>query len=238
MDTMKTKSAFQEAFFTYWNDLRYYLVRTANRPVMLMDYASNTFVRLLCPFLPFSTEQINKDMGSSSVLSTSSYPVPEDSRTHPEAEIEELAIQNLIADFQKIMKVLPSTPKNLHVYVAPVWENDLLSDAIESRLRKEKTAETLQRFFSKRPEIPKKDVANVLAKITNVINDMGEDLARLFVSHRGKVNELGAYQESKSYLESAIGVEITFHPFDEINKYDPKGKSGFALPFKPALYLE
>ena len=32
LDVMKTKSAFQEAFFTYWNDLRYYLARTERRP--------------------------------------------------------------------------------------------------------------------------------------------------------------------------------------------------------------
>jgi len=238
LDCMKTKSALQEAFFTYWNDLRYYLARTERRPGQLIDYAIETFVRLLCPFLPYTAEEINADLGSSKLVSTSCFPAVDESKLHPEAEIAELAIENLIADFQKIVKVLQTKAKRLHIYVASEWQYEFLGVAIEARIKKEKTNETLQRFFAKRPGISRKEVAKNLPKIATVINDLGEDFARLYLANFMKVDELGAYSGSKSYIEGTLGVDITLHPFSEVEKYDPRGKSTFALPFKPALYLE
>ncbi|HZW57788.1 MAG TPA: leucine--tRNA ligase [Nitrososphaerales archaeon] len=240
LDVMKTKSAFQEAFYSYWNDIRHYLSMTERRPAWLIEYVVDIFVRLLAPFIPYTSEQINADRGHTDLVSTSRFPSVERERLHPEAEIAETIIENLLTDSQKIAKLLPTRPTKLHVYSAPEWHYELFRLAAEARIRKEKISEILQKFFTQRPDLPRKEVANALSKLTPVINELGEKFVRLYVENYSKVDEKSIYADSLKYLGSALELRVFVHPWDEKadEKYDPKGKSKSALAFKPALYLE
>ena len=64
LDLMKTKSGFQEVFYSYWNDLRYYNSRSENRNAKVIEYAIDCWIKLLAPFIPYTVEEIYQESGT------------------------------------------------------------------------------------------------------------------------------------------------------------------------------
>ena len=238
LDNMKTKSAFQEAFYDYWNDLRYYLGRIGVPSKELVEYAADTWIRLLSPFIPYTCEEINSQLGHPELVSISPYPVPDTSKLHPSAEVAEMNIQRLLSDAQNIMKLITQKVSTIHLYLAPKWSYGLLDHAIIARNRGSKMNEILQTFFDSNPEVPRKDIANMLPKITKMINELGDDFIKSYAANIGEFNEEKTYSSASNYLEEELRLRVVVHREEEQDKFDPKQKAKFALPLKPALYLE
>ncbi|MDA4129785.1 MAG: leucine--tRNA ligase [Thaumarchaeota archaeon] len=237
LEVLKTKSAFQEAFYSYWNDVRHYLGRAEKRNRFVLQYAAETWVRLLAPFVPFLAEEANERLNGKSLISDSPFPAVDEHRFHPDAELSESTIERLLDDSKNILKLMSQKPKELHVYVASDWSYDLFKSLVNARETGEKTSQTLEQFFSKHTDLDKKLVANLLGRITKSINELGES----FILNYKKcevLDERKIYDESKEYLEDKLDTSLFVHSGDEPNKYDPKKKSAYSLPFKPALYFE
>jgi len=236
LDVMRTKSAFQEAFFSYWNDLRYYESRGDSLNPSTSKYAIEVWLRLLAPFVPYLVEEINQTLGNTSMLSTSRFPVLDDSKIHPEAELSEILVQDLIEDSNKILKLMTQKPKKLFIYTAPGWANELFEKLVAARKTGEKNSETLRSFFQSNPELDKKTVSAMLSKLSKSINEFGEDFLELYRLSRD-LNEGTVYLDSRNYLAEKLGTEISVESASAPG-YDPKKKSAYAIPFKPALYFE
>jgi len=237
LDVMKTKSAFQEAFYSYWNDIRYYLGRTENKKRETLVYAAETWVKLLAPFIPFTAEETNSVLGNPDLVSTSDFPIVDQGRLHPDAELVEFLIQRLLGDSKNILKLMNQKPKSLHVYAAPSWSYELFARVLGARERGEKTSDTLEQFFLIHPDLEKKVVVGQLSRVSKAINELGENFLGNY-KKTGKLDESGIYKEAGTYLGNRLGVEVIVHSSGELNAYDPKNKSAFATPFKPALYFE
>ncbi|MGI0090374.1 MAG: leucine--tRNA ligase, partial [Nitrososphaerales archaeon] len=237
LDVMKTKSAFQEVFYSYWNDLRYYSQRADRRPSTLTRYTIDTWIKILAPFLPYSVEQINEARGNSNVICRSEFPKFDESKIHPEAELAEFLLQKLVEDTKNVLRLIPQQMKSVHLYLAPYWQYDLFSELASGRRKGEKTNETLQRFFNSHPAVDKKDVANAMSRITKTINELGENFLENY--RRSVVEERSVYLCSLDYLQRSLGLSVSVHsPDQEQQPFDPKSKAKFAIPFKPAIYLE
>ncbi|MDG6994800.1 MAG: leucine--tRNA ligase [Nitrososphaerota archaeon] len=237
LDAMKTKSGFQEAFYGYWNDLRYYVSRTEKRNSKLCRDAVDTWIKLLAPFVPFTCEEINQMSGSNEIVSTRSFPACEEARFHPESELSELLVQRLIDDLRKILKLLHAPAKTIHIYLPPVWQYDLFSSASIARTKGEKMSDTLQAFFRAHQEVDRKTASNSFTRITKMLNELGEEFLKGYEKSAG-LDERVAYSDSRSYLQRQLGLSVVVHPWDEEEKYDPRNRSTQSLPFKPALFLE
>lgn len=238
IESMKMKSAFQEAFFDFWNDVRYYLVRVDTPSKRLMNYVVETWIRLLSPFIPYTCEEINSQMGEKGMVSISQFPKPDPSKSHPEAEVAEMTIRGLISDAQNIKKLIKEEISTIHIYLADKWAYHLLWEAIVSREKSNKMSDTLEAFFSSHPEISRKDAAKMLPRIAKELNELGDDFIKNYSKSAEHFDEARTYTVSEKYLEVELGAKIRIHLSDEPDKYDPKGKSQFALPLKPALFLE
>ena len=237
LDSMKTKSAFQEAFYSFWNDLRYYESRSDQLNPRVVSYAIQVWLRLLGPFIPYTVEEINEDLGKGEMICSSLFPVLEESRLHPEAELTESLTQKLIEDSSNILKIIPQKPKKLFIYVAPDWSYELFIKLADGRRIQEKTSETLRSFFQFHPNIDKKVVSAMLARLSRLINELGTDFVDSFDKTSG-FDEKAVYEESKKYLAKRLGVDVSIEGSKGEAKYDPKKKADIALPFKPALYFE
>ncbi len=238
LDEMKTKSAFQEAFFGYWGDIRYYLKRTSNPSHQLMMYAIDTWMRLLAPFIPFTCEEINRMLAGSTLVSASRYPERDSSKLHPGAELSEIVVQKLISDAQNIMRLLPTKASKIHLYLAPKWSYALLGLAIATRNRRTNVGDVLREFFASASEVPRKDAANMLPRITKTINELGDDVVKIYMDINEPWDEGEMYLEALGYIKQELGADLTIHRDEEYDKFDPRQKAKFALPLKPALYLE
>ncbi|MGI0084567.1 MAG: class I tRNA ligase family protein, partial [Nitrososphaerales archaeon] len=238
LEVMKTKSAFQEAFYNYWNDVRYYLGRTEVPSKQLLEYTIDTWIRLLSPFIPYTCEEISSQMGHTALISTSPYPIPDLSKLHPEAELAEMSVQRLISDAQNIMRVISQKVSSIHLYLAPEWSYRLLDQAIVIRDGRNKTRDILQAFFDANPDVPRREVADMLPKITKTINELGDDFVKTYAEAANKLDEEKTYSCAINYLEEELSAGVVIHPNDEPSKFDPKQRAKLALPLKPALYLE
>ena len=238
IEGMKTKTAFQEAFYNYWITIRRYLNRTSEHPAELLEYASTTWVKLLSPFMPFTCEELNSVFGSKELVSTTEFPKVDTNRIHIAAELSEFLIDKLVQDVHNITKLLYEKPKRLFVYLAPAWKYNLFRKEIESRRAKSKTSELLRRFFESEPSISKKEIADTLPRITKTVNELGEDFVNKILKETKALDEKSAYGEAQQFLAKELEIEIQVKSPNEPGIYDPKEKAKFALPFKPALYLE
>jgi leucyl-tRNA synthetase len=242
LDDMKTKTAFQEAFYAYWNTLRRYLNRSrGEHNPSVREYAVDVWVRLLSPFIPFASEEIYSRLGSKKLVSTSPFPQTERSRLHPEARLAEVLLERLEADVQNVLKILPQGAKKLYVYVSPIWKYDLLKLIYENRKAGErKPSAVLQSFFASHDSIPKKEAADSLPKISETINDFGEQFFTALEETGWSTadKEAAIYSGSADHLKRKLNLEIFVSRADEKAIYDPKSRARNALPFKPALFLE
>jgi len=237
LDVMKTKSAFQEAFYLYWNDLRYYDSRTEKQNPTIVRRAIEVWLKLLAPFIPYTVEEINESLGNERMVCSSGFPIEEKSRLHPEAEISESLVLKLIEDSNNILKLMPQNPQKLFIYVPPAWAYKLFDQLVEARKLGEKTSETLRRFFQDHPDIDKKTVSTMMTRISKSINELGDDFLENYRAAK-EIDERAIYEDSKNYLSTRLGVFTTVSGGAEEIQYDPRKKASFSLPFKPALYFE
>lgn len=237
LDAMKTKSGFQEVFYSYWNDLRYYSSRTERKNSRVARYAVEVWLKLLASFIPYSAEEINEILGNHELISVAPFPKFDPAKLHPEAELSETIVQNLINDSNNILKLMSQKPKILYVYTAPGSSSSLFSYLVEGRRKGEKNSETLRRYFEQYPDVNKKLVSAMLGRLSKSINDLGDNFLKLYESVR-EFDEKGIYQNSKHYLSSRLGIEEVAIENGSSPNYDPKNRAGLALPFKPALYFE
>ncbi len=238
LDEMKIKSAFQTVFYGYWSDLRYYLKRTDAPSKSLLSNAAQIWIRLLSPFIPYTCEELNSRQGNSDLISVSKFPEPDYSKITPAAVLKEMLIQGLVEDAQSITKLFQNKPSKLYLFVAPSWTYELLNAAIESRRGKLKTNEALTGLFLKFPDIPKKDIANLMPRVVKIINELGDTFIETYSKMSSEFNDKKIYEYATPYLEREIGAKIMIQNANDPKNYDPKEKAKFALPLKPALYFE
>ncbi|MHB1908163.1 MAG: leucine--tRNA ligase [Nitrososphaerales archaeon] len=232
LQEMKTKSAFQNAFFGIWNDIRYYQRRKGDQYVD--ESIVRTWVRLLSPFIPYVAEEINSQIGGEGLVSVSKFPVSDEGKIRVDVELKEESLKRLVDDVQKIMKLIPSKPTILYVYVASSWMCELMREVTMMKLQGE---DRLPILFEKFPKKEKKEIASLVPRLKKILNELGSDFIDSYLASYSVVDEKSIYEDSRSFLEREFGLRVVVNQVDSAD-YDPKGKALFALPFKPALYLE
>ncbi len=237
LDVMKTKSGFQEAFYAYWNDLRYYASRADKLNHEAVVYSIDVWLKLLAPFLPYSVEEINETLGGTEMVCTSKFPIEEKTKLHPAAELSDFLVRRLIEDSNNILKLMPEKPQKLFVYVPPGWSYQLFEQLVLARKSGEKTSETLRKFFTDHPSLEKKTVSTAMTRISKSMNELGNEFLDNYKTAKG-FDEKVVYEESQIYLGNRLNVVTKVFGEEDESKYDPKKKAAFALPFKPALYFE
>lgn len=237
LDQMKTKSAFQEALFGFWNDIRYYLKRSDMPSKSLLSQAARVWIRLLSPFMPFTSEELNEASGGRELISTSRFPEPDLTKIHPEALLGEMAIEQLVEDGAKIKKLLRTPSSKLYLYVAAPWTYKLFDAAVAAKKKKTESKEVLKEFFATVPEVSKQEIVKTTPQIAKILNAMGENFLDTYSGASRKLDEGRIYEETLPYLKKELGVEVSIQHAERA-EYDPKQKARLALPFKPALYFE
>ncbi|MHC1586290.1 MAG: leucine--tRNA ligase, partial [Candidatus Hecatellaceae archaeon] len=85
IETMKTRTAAENALYEVWNDLRWYLRRTQPHQPTLRK-ALNIWIRLLTPFIPHLCEELWEQIGEKGFVSQASWPTREEAPENLEAE--------------------------------------------------------------------------------------------------------------------------------------------------------
>ncbi len=210
----QTRKALQAGFFEVFSLLRWYGRRGGNNSAVLRELLAE-WTKLMAPFIPHVCEEVWSSVGKGPLLEEE-YPAPDESKIDEKAEASESALENLLADIEKIIEMTGKKPGKVSVYTAEPWRYELFERMaggaqIGDVMKDEK--------FKKRG----KEIAKLFRRASELE----------FVSGWTKADDEALLAQAAEFLEKELGCEIEIDPEE-----DPQGKARHALPMKPAVYLE
>ena len=249
MDKSRVRKALHDILYMFDQDLQWYKKRinAKNREdsaiVLTLSIFLKSRIRMLAPFAPFISEEIWQIIGdeSHSIIFAGWPKVNEDKRDLVAEESEQLII-NIISDLQNILKVTKISPVKIIIYTSAGWKQKIYRKILSFILLKNKTNfGDIMKQLIKDPETAK--AKNDPKLIRNIVEDILSDPIEAR-NRRLKLtvfDEIFPLKDAKMLLSIESGnaqAEIILHSEDDAQKYDPKEKSKYSRPFKPAIYIE
>ncbi|UCF08502.1 MAG: leucine--tRNA ligase, partial [Thermoplasmata archaeon] len=238
MEDMNYRTAIKLGYFDLQRHQRWYVRRclgNCNKSIMRKFIEVQT--KLLAPVAPHICEEIWEKLGFKGFISVAEYPEPDASKIDLKIEASEEFLINTISDINEILKVTGISPKKIVLFTPSEWKYQMHRMAVDMALAGEidmgslmKRAMTSQDIKSHAKEA--KPFAKTL--IESMKNRSSEELQKLKLP----LNEKGYLEESKGFLEHEFKCQIEVYSSDDKERYDPKDKAKFALPFRPAIFIE
>jgi leucyl-tRNA synthetase len=249
MDKLRVRKALHDILYLLDQDLQWYRKRITakNRDDSLIALTLATFldnrIRMLAPFAPFISEEVWEIIGGKNdSIIFAGWPIVDEDKKDPIAEESEQLIINLISDLQNILRVTKISPTKIIIYTSAQWKQEIYQKILEYILLENKTNfGDIMKQLVKDPETAK--AKNNPKLIRNMIEDILSDPIEAR-NRRLKLtvfDEIFPLNDAKKLLSIESGnsqAEIIVHSEDDIQKYDPREKSKYSRPFKPAIYIE
>ena len=249
MDNLRVRKALHDILYLLDQDLQWYRKRITakNRDDSLIAVTLSIFldnrIRMLAPFAPFISEEVWEIIGGKyDSIIFAGWPIVDEDKRDPVAEESEQLIINLISDLQNILKVTKISPTKIIIYTSARWKQQIYQKILEYILLENKTNfGDIMKELVKDPETAK--VKNDPKLIRNMIEDILSDPIearnrRLKLTFFDEIFPLNDAKKLLSLESGNAQTEIIVHSEDEIQKYDPREKSKYSRPFKPAIYIE
>lgn len=228
LEGFQTRKALQASLFLFRKDIDHYLNRIttiSQEETETLNYILNTWIRLLSPFIPYTTEEIWEKYGEDDTfMSINNWPSYDESQIDAKIEKAEEIVLDLVKDIKEVIKITQSTPETIHIYTAPKWKYDVYEIAKE--VGKPNIGQIIQKSMQANLHDNKKELSKFATKAGKSFNK---------INYVGVIDEVDIINDAKGYLENEIGSKIVV--YDEPT-YDPQNKSSNAAPYKPAIYLE
>jgi leucyl-tRNA synthetase len=249
MDKLRVRKALHDILYLLDQDLQWYKKRimAKNRDDPLVAVTLSIFldnrIRMLAPFAPFISEELWEIIGGkSNSIIFAGWPIVDEDKRDPIAEESEQLIINLISDLQNILKVTKISPTKIIIFTSARWKQQIYQKILEYILLENKT-----NFGDIMKQLIKDAETSKAKKDPKLIRNMIEDILSDPIEARNRRLKLRFFDEklplydAKKLLSLESGnaqAEIIVHSEDEIQKYDPREKSKYSRPFKPAIYIE
>lgn len=214
LEGFQTRKALQAGFFEVFSALRWYERRGGKNKAVLEQFL-NEWTRLMAPFTPYACEEVWSKIGEGFVLDAA-YPEADEKKIDKKAETGETMIEGLIADIEKIIEMTGKKPKKISVFSSEDWKYELFEKFEKGAQIGDVMKE--DKFRQKGKEVP-----NLFKKSKEM----------RFLPGWTKEDEEPILSDAREFLEAELGCTVTLNPEE-----DPQNKARFALPMKPAIYLE
>ena len=228
LDGFQTRKALQASLFLFRKDVDHYFNRIteiSDEEKATLIYILNTWIRLLSPFIPYTTEEIWDNYNDDDIfMSSVSWPEIDNSVIDSKNEKSEEIIQDLAKDIKEIINITNSTPETVHIYTAPDWKYEVYDIAQE--VGKPNIGEIIKKSMAANLHDNKKELSQFATKAGKSFNK---------INYVGKIDEVSVISDAINYLEQEVGAKIKV--YDEPT-YDPQNKARNASPYKPAIFLE
>ncbi len=225
--------AANEIFFEMQKDINWYIKRGGGNKVLLKDYVES-WLKMMTPITPHMAEElwhINHD----SFISNVEFSKYDEKQFSIEDEVAEDLLRGLIEDIQEILKVTKITPRKICIYTAPKWKQIVTQKIFELEKQGKLDMSSLMRELLVNEDLKKKakEISKFAGKLINEIRKI-QDKQRYIIG----LDETMFLREEISYLKSLFNCDIEVYSADDKEIYDPKGKSSYASPLRPAIYIE
>jgi leucyl-tRNA synthetase len=247
IEKFRIREALHNILYLMDNDLEWYEKRKlAKNKSIFNSYLKEfieTRIKLLSPFAPYFCEEVWEIMGNDSYVSLSQWPEINQSKITLKSEDNERLIQNIIFDIQKITKVTKMVPRKISIYTASSIKCTLYRKILD-RIQRQATpnfGEIMKEFVNDN------EVKDLVKRNPDLVKKIIDDILSESVGVRERRIKIDSFDEkipledAKSLLINEVGnnqLELYIYSEDDMDKYDPKQKSKFARPYKPAIYIE
>ena len=247
IEKFRIREALHNILYLMDNDLEWYEKRKlAKNKSIFNSYLKEfieTRIKLLSPFAPYFCEEVWEIMGNDSYVSLAQWPEIDQSKIILKSEDNERLIQSIIFDIQKITKVTKMVPKKISIYTASSIKCTLYRKILD-RIQRQATpnfGQIMKEFVNDN------EVKDLVKRNPDLVKKIIDDILSESVDVRERRMKIDSFDEKipledgKSLLVSEVGnnqLELYIYSEDDNDKYDPKQKSKFARPYKPAIYIE
>lgn len=247
IEKFRIREALHNILYLMDNDLEWYEKRKlAKNKSIFNSYLKEfieTRIKLLSPFAPYFCEEVWEIMGNNSYVSLAQWPEINQSKIILKSEDNERLIQSIIFDIQKITKVTKMVPKKISIYTASSIKCTLYRKILD-RIQRQATpnfGQIMKEFVNDN------EVKDLVKRNPDLVKKIIDDILSESVDVRERRMKIDSFDEripledGKSLLVSEVGnnqLELYIYSEDDNDKYDPKQKSKFARPYKPAIYIE
>ena len=203
--------------FNLLNDIRYYERRESpEKRRRIIRNVIEDWLLILSPIVPHICEEEWHKLHHS-FISLQSLPELKEAFIDDRVEREEEYLVSLIADIKEILKIARIVPTKIYVYTA---------DADTENWKWE--------VFRAIKDLPERDKIKEAMKLRKDKSTV-DFVKRLMKSNLVyfKLSEEEILEREKAYLTKEFGCEIGIN-----EEHDPKRKKRFAIPLKPAIYVE
>ncbi|MDH7517028.1 MAG: leucine--tRNA ligase [Candidatus Thermoplasmatota archaeon] len=227
--------AANEIFFEFQKNIQWYLKRGGSNKKLLKEVLSD-WLKLMTPVTPHLTEELWTLFGKGFV-SLEKYPEYKPENVSEKDEVGEKLLSDIVDDVNQIIKVTGMKPKKLYMYVSPMWKKQLFEKALA--LQKENKLEmgSFMKTAMSDPEVRKhgKEASDFINKMIGDIKKLNENDRKRF---EVRIDEKTYLEKAADFFKKEFNAEIKIFDADDKNVYDPAKKTRFAVPLRPAIYLE
>jgi len=227
--------ASNEIFFECQKDIQWYLKRGGGNKQLLKKFVK-TWIMLMTPVTPHLAEEL-WHLGEKDLVSTTSYPTSNPKEISEKDEVGEYLLSEVVDDINEILKVTKMTPKTIHIYVSPVWKRETFRTALNLAVENKFNVGQMMKDIMADPKMKAKakQVSQFVGKLPGEIKKLSDtDRNRYLVN----IDEQVYLQNAKEYLKNVFSCTIEIHNADDKDLYDPANKTRYAIPLRPAIYME
>lgn len=231
MNSFQTRQALQEAYFGIESDLKWYRRRLPEnvRVSSALNEISGAWIRLLAPFIPFTSQKLWEETGEIGDVAFSEWPVPDEKKINIPVELAEELLTRTVEDVESILKLIQIEPSGITLFVSPAWKYNVFNTIATAQDKKK-----VMSVIMKDEEMKKrgKEATDAAKQITNLIHRLPPELVSR-ISGLG-IDETSVFESAKDFIERELGLPVTIVSAE--GNAHPKAK--MALPFKPAIVIE
>ena len=231
LENFQTRQALQEASYGIEMDLKWYRRRLCENSDGSRELHTlcSVWVRLLAPFIPFTSEHLWKELAGEGLVSFASWPIADPTLVNEKAELAEELLSRTVEDIESIKKLIQITPKAITIALAPDWKHQVFSIIANSDDKS-----TVIKEIMKDPAMKKrgKETTDAAKQCTTLIHKLPPYVVEPLAKE--PLNERAVFEAAQDFLAKEFGV-----PIHVVNaESGGHAKAATALPFKPAIIIE
>ncbi len=254
IESLRLRDALHKILYVFDKDLQWYKKRIAakhredNVNKIIAFYLSR-HILMLSPFAPFISEELWEKYGHLKLISQCPWPKVNSELINLFVEESDSYLYKFNNDLINIIKVTKIRPQKIYIYISSKWKQKIYAKIINlmeihniknyGEIMKKLIDEYKMEDAKKDPKLITKIIEDVLSEpVDSRVNRSKlniDEFDEAFILNDGKQFLLN---EISSGIEYGGNIDLIVHSEDDQNKYDPRSKSKFARPFKPAIYIE
>src|SRR5438093_759533 len=194
--------------------------------------------RMLAPLAPHVAEEMWFTLGNKGLVVRAEWPKPDDRFHDKTAEASESIVKQTLEDTGEILKATGLTAKSITYYAAGQWKLSIYQKALTAAQSDPKRQGEFIKEIMSDPDLRAigKPAADYAAKSYQQATQMKEELRESRVGVQP--NEKKVLEDASDFFKREFRAEIHVSQEGEKELRDPKGRSRFAEPYRPAIFIE